>query len=45
MCQKRDELKSKVDELGVAHDIPRTHKYSVKEQPCYKKQDWGVCQK
>ncbi|PPE03364.1 hypothetical protein [Holospora curviuscula] len=39
--QKRDELNRKVDERGVAHDMPRPYGYSVKGQPCYAKEDWG----
>jgi transposase len=31
-----------IDESGFAHDMPRTHGYSIKGQRCYGKQDWGA---
>ncbi|WP_207760843.1 hypothetical protein [Holospora curviuscula] len=34
VCQKRDQLKSKVDERGFPHDMPKIHRCSVKEQCC-----------
>ncbi|WP_104206623.1 hypothetical protein [Holospora curviuscula] len=42
LCQKRDELNSKIDERGNTHDMSKTHGYSVKRWRCYGKQDWGV---
>jgi transposase len=47
-CQKIDELKKEdrqivyIDESGFAHDMPRTHGYSLKGQRCYGKHDWGA---
>lgn len=31
-----------IDESGFAHDMPRTHGYSIKGQRCYGKHDWGA---
>jgi len=31
-----------VDESGFAHDMPRTHGYSLRGQRCYGKHDWGA---
>ncbi|WP_279337399.1 hypothetical protein [Holospora curviuscula] len=44
MCQKRDELNSKVDERGLAHDMSRTHEYYLKGKRCYVNQNFG-CKK
>lgn len=47
-CQKIEELEKDgktivyIDESGFAHDMPRTHGYSVKGQRCYGKHDWGA---
>ncbi|PPE04174.1 hypothetical protein HCUR_00365 [Holospora curviuscula] len=39
--KKHDELNRKVNERGIAHDMPKTHGDSVKEQHRYETQDWG----
>jgi hypothetical protein len=31
-----------IDESGFAHDMPRTHGYSLCGQRCYGKHDWGA---
>lgn len=31
-----------IDESGFAHDMPRTHGYSLKGERCYGKHDWGA---
>lgn len=31
-----------LDESGFAHDMPRTHGYSIKGERCYGKHDWGA---
>lgn len=31
-----------IDESGFAHDMPRTHGYSLKGQRCYGTHDWGA---
>lgn len=31
-----------IDESGFAHDMPRTHGYSLKGKRCYGKHDWGA---
>lgn len=31
-----------LDESGFAHDMPRTHGYSLKGHRCYGKHDWGA---
>lgn len=31
-----------IDESGFAHDMPRSHGYSIKGERCYGKQDWGA---
>ena len=31
-----------LDESGFAHDMPRTHGYSIRGQRCYGKHDWGA---
>jgi transposase len=31
-----------IDESGFAHDMPRTHGYSIKGERCYGKHDWGA---
>ena len=31
-----------LDESGFAHDMPRTHGYSLKGQRCYGRHDWGA---
>lgn len=31
-----------IDESGFAHDMPRTHGYSLKGERCYGVQDWGA---
>ncbi len=31
-----------IDESGFAHDMPRTHGYSIKGRRCYGKHDWGA---
>ena len=47
-CQKIEELKKTnkqivyIDESGFAHDMPRTHGYSLKGERCYGKHDWGA---
>ena len=47
-CQQIKELKAQgkeiayVDESGFAHDMPRTHGYSLKGERCYGKHDWGA---
>lgn len=47
-CQRIDELKKEdkqivyIDESGFAHDMPRTHGYSIKGERCYGTHDWGV---
>jgi len=47
-CQRIDELKKEdkpivyIDESGFAHDMPRTHGYSIKGERCYGKHDWGA---
>ena len=47
-CQKIDQLQSEgkaiayIDESGFAHDMPRTHGYSVQGQRCYGTKDWGA---
>ncbi|MDF3048194.1 MAG: transposase [Candidatus Midichloriaceae bacterium] len=47
-CQRIDELQKEgksiayIDESGFAHDMPRTHGYSIKGQRCYGKHDWGA---
>ena len=47
-CQKIADLENKekpivyIDESGFAHDMPRTHGYSIKGQRCYGKHDWGA---
>lgn len=47
-CQKIDEIKSEekpivyIDESGFAHDMPRTHGYSLQGQRCYGTHDWGA---
>lgn len=47
-CQRIDELKKEkkaivyIDESGFAHDMPRTHGYSIKGKRCYGKHDWGA---
>lgn len=47
-CQKIEELKKAnkqivyIDESGFAHDMPRTHGYSLKGERCYGKHDWGA---
>lgn len=46
-CQEVKELKKQgktmvyIDESGFAHDMPRTHGYSLKGKRCYGKHDWG----
>ncbi|WP_165780777.1 hypothetical protein [Holospora curviuscula] len=42
MYQKHDELNRKVNERGIAHDMSKTHGYSVKGKRCYGKQHWGA---
>jgi transposase len=47
-CQKIEDLEKQgetifyIDESGFAHDMTRTHGYSVKGQRCYGKHDWGA---
>ena len=47
-CQKIELLKSEgksivyIDESGFAHDMPRTHGYSLKGLRCYGKHNWGA---
>lgn len=47
-CQRRDDLLKQgksiiyIDESGFAHDMPRTHGYSLKGQRCYGTHDWGA---
>jgi hypothetical protein len=47
-CQEIDKLKSEgkpivyIDESGFAHDMPRTHGYSMKGKRCYGTHDWGA---
>ncbi len=47
-CRKVEELEKEcrsivyIDESGFAHDMPRTHGYSVKGKRCYDKHDWGA---
>ena len=47
-CQKLEEYKKNkrpivfIDESGFAHDMPRTHGYSKKDQRCNGTQDWGA---
>lgn len=47
-CQTVEDLEKEgrsiayIDESGFAHDMPRTHGYSVKGQRCYGKHDWGA---
>ena len=31
-----------IDESGFAHDMPRTHGYSLEGQRCYGRHDWGA---
>ena len=31
-----------IDESGFAHDMPRTHGYSLKGERCYGTHDWGA---
>jgi transposase len=31
-----------IDESGFAHDMPRTHGYSIRGQRCYGIHDWGA---
>ncbi len=31
-----------IDESGFAHDMLRTHGYSLKGKRCYGKHDWGA---
>lgn len=31
-----------LDESGFAHDMPRTHGYSLRGERCYGTQDWGA---
>jgi len=31
-----------IDKSGFAHDMPRTHGYSLKGQRCHGKHDWGA---
>ncbi len=47
-CQEIEKLKSEgkpiayIDESGFAHDMPRTHGYSMKGKRCYGVHDWGA---
>lgn len=47
-CQQRDRFVEGgrpiifIDESGFAHDMPRTHGYSLKGRRCYGKHDWGA---
>jgi hypothetical protein len=47
-CQKLKELKESgqpityIDESGFAHDMPRTHGYSLRGERCFGVQDWGA---
>ena len=47
-CQNIEELKKEgkpivyIDESGFAHDMPRTHGYSMQGQRCYGIHDWGA---
>lgn len=47
-CRKVEKLEKEcrsivyIDESGFAHDMPRTHGYSVKGKRCYDKHDWGA---
>jgi transposase len=47
-CQEIQKLKNEgktivyIDESGFAHDMPRTHGYSLKGQRCYGTHDWGA---
>ena len=31
-----------IDESGFAHDMPRTHRYSMRGKRCYGSHDWGA---
>ena len=47
-CQRINELKKEdksivyIDENVFAHDMPRTHGYSIKGKRCYGKHEWGA---
>lgn len=47
-CERIAELKREekpivyIDESGFAHDMPRTHGYSMQGKRCYGRHDWGA---
>ena len=47
-CQEIQKLQNEgrkivyIDESGFAHNMPRTHGYSLKGRRCYGKHDWGA---
>jgi len=47
-CQRISDFKSEekpivyIDESGFAHDMPRTHGYSMQGERCYGTNDWGA---